>query len=214
MNIQGESVAFGHHSLTFRLEDELIMSRNQCSVPLKGALLALTALVAFPSASAAKITTTPGTEILHTQPPASASERLLAVHNAERARLGLPPLIWNAALARAADEYAEVLLARGALAHASASDRKGNGENLWMGTAGAWNPDAMVGMFLDERRYFRAAAFPDVSLTGNWSDVGHYSQIVWRDTKEVGCAIDSGGGMDVLVCRYSPAGNVFGKMPF
>lgn len=136
------------------------------------------------------------------------------VHNAERARLGLAPLVWNAGLARDADVYAKLLLQRGVLAHASSSDRRGNGENLWMGTAGAWNSDAMVGMFLDERRYFRAAAFPDVSLTGNWTDVGHYSQIVWRDTKEVGCALDSGGGMDVLVCRYFPAGNVFGKMPF
>ena len=156
----------------------------------------------------------PIAEIPHTQPSASEAERLLAVHNAERARLGLPALEWNPALARDADAYARVLLVRGALAHASASDRKGSGENLWMGTAGAWDSDAMVEMFLDERRYFRAAAFPDVSLTGKWSDVGHYSQIVWRDTKEVGCAVDSGGGMDVLVCRYSPAGNVFGRMPF
>ena len=153
-------------------------------------------------------------EIPHTQPPASEAERLLVVHNAERSRLGLPPLAWNASLARDAGDYAKVLLSRGQLQHASQSDRKGKGENLWMGTAGAWKSDAMVGMFLDERRYFRAAAFPDVSLTGNWSDVGHYTQIVWRETKEVGCAIDTGNGMDVLVCRYSPAGNVFGQSPF
>ena len=163
---------------------------------------------AEPSASA------PIAEIPHTQPAASEAERLLAVHNAERVRLGLPALVWNAALANDAGSYAKVLLQRGALQHASAADRKGHGENLWMGTSGVWNADAMVGMFLDERRYFRAAAFPDVSLTGNWSDVGHYTQIVWKDTKEVGCAIDSANGMDVLVCRYSPAGNVFGQSPF
>jgi hypothetical protein len=154
------------------------------------------------------------TEIPHTQPAANEAERLLAVHNAERARLGLPPLVWNTALAMGADAYAKLLLQRGALQHASTAERNGNGENLWMGTSGVWNADAMVGMFLDERRYFRADAFPDVSLTGNWSDVGHYTQIVWKDTREVGCAIDSGNGMDVLVCRYSPAGNVFGQSPY
>jgi hypothetical protein len=69
-------------------------------------------------------------------------------------------------------------------------------------------------MFLDERRYFRPATFPHVSLTGEWADVGHYTQIVWRETKEVGCAIDSAKGQDVLVCRYFPAGNVQGQKPY
>lgn len=180
----------------------------------RAALGALCALFGAFTASAEPMPNDPPVEIPHTQPSASESERLLVVHNAERARLGVPPLKWNGDLARDAGDWAKVLLARGALQHATASDRKGTGENLWMGTAGAWNSDAMVGMFLDERRYFRAAAFPDVSLTGNWTDVGHYTQIVWRETKEVGCAIDSGNGMDVLVCRYAPAGNVFGKTPF
>lgn len=180
----------------------------------RGLLGALCALAGAVSASAEPQPSAPAAEIPHTQPPASEAERLLVVHNAERSRLGLPPLAWNASLARDADDYAKVLLARGALQHASPRDRNGHGENLWMGTAGAWNSDAMVGMFLDERRYFRAAAFPDVSLTGNWTDVGHYTQIVWRETREVGCAIDTGNGMDVLVCRYSPAGNVFGESPY
>lgn len=136
------------------------------------------------------------------------------VHNAERTRLGLPPLVWNPALARDAHDYAKRLAARGVLQHATPQDRKGTGENLWMGTAGAWDPGAMVEMFLEERRYFRAAPFPDVSLTGHWKDAGHYSQIVWRDTREVGCAIETEKGMDVLVCRYHPAGNVVGKSPY
>lgn len=152
--------------------------------------------------------------IPHTQPPASEAERLLVAHNAERAGLGLPPLTWSASLARDAGDYARVLAARGRLQHAGARDRKGSGENLWIGTAGAWSAEAMVGMFLEERRNFRAAPFPDVSLTGQWKDAGHYTQIVWRDTREVGCAIDTGNGMDVLVCRYYPAGNVVGQAPY
>lgn len=157
---------------------------------------------------------TTAAEIPHTQPSATEAERLLSAHNAERARLGVPGLRWNSALARDAGQWARVLAERGVLQHADGSQRSGKGENLWMGTAGAWQAEAMVGMFLDERRHFRAAAFPDVSRTGNWADVGHYSQIVWRETREVGCAIDTGKGQDVLVCRYHPAGNVMGEAPF
>lgn len=187
------------------------MGRVRSSWGLREALGVVCALAGAASASAAPLRSA---QIPHTQPRASEAERLLVVHNAERTRLGLPPLAWNSALARDAGDYARKMLARGQLRHASPSDRKNNGENLWMGTAGAWDSAAMVGMFLDERRYFRPAAFPDVSLTGNWTDVGHYSQIVWRETREVGCALDTGNGKDVLVCRYHPAGNIAGKSPY
>lgn len=168
------------------------------------------------SASAVNgVVSQPPRDISHTQPPAGPeAERLLAAHNAERARIGLPALRWNAALANAAGGYARVLLQERKLRHASHADRGGHGENLWMGTAGAWDADGMVGMFLEERRNFRPAAFPNVSLTGNWGDVGHYTQIVWRDTREVGCAKQTGNGVDVLVCRYYPAGNIMGRAPF
>jgi hypothetical protein len=38
---------------------------------------------------------------------------------------------------------------------------------------------------------------------------GHYLQMVWRHTKEVGCGIATSIYInnDILVCRYSPAGN-------
>lgn len=190
------------------------MSREPSWISFCGLWGALCALSGALPASAEVAAHNTATGIAHTQPSASEAERLLIVHNSERTRLGLPPLAWNPALARDAEDYAKELLARAELAHAPEARRKGQGENLWQGTAGAWDPDGMIGMFLDERRYFRAAAFPDISLTGAWKDVGHYSQIVWRDTKEVGCAIETGGGNDVLVCRYLPAGNVFGQRPF
>lgn len=139
------------------------------------------------------------------------SSRILALHNAERRRLRVPDLVWNAHLEREAAEWANHLSRSGVLQHADDRTRNGTGENLWMGTSGGWDVDSMVGMFLDERRYYRHATFPDVSNTGNWADVGHYTQIVWRDTREVGCAVASARGNDVLVCRYFPAGNVMGR---
>ncbi len=190
------------------------MGRGRFALAARGAVGTLCALAALCGASAAAARSAEMAQIPHTQPPASDAQRLLTSHNAERARLGLPPLKWNPALARDAGAWAKVLLARGELRHASPDARKGHGENLWMGTAGAWDAKGMVEMFLDERRHFRFAAFPNVSLTGHWPDVGHYTQIVWRDTREVGCAIDRAKGLDVLVCRYYPAGNVLGQKPY
>ena len=179
----------------------------------RGAALA-SALALVLSASAQARPVVSGEAAAYAQPPASDAERVLAIHNSERARLGLPPLRWNPVLARDAGQWARELAVRGVAQHSAAASRSGHGENLWMGTAGTWNTQDMLEMFLDERRYFRAAAFPYVSLTGDWTDVGHYSQIVWRDTREIGCAVDTGKGMDVLVCRYFPAGNVMGQSPF
>ena len=69
----------------------------------------------------------------------------------------------------------------------------------------------MIGTFVDEKRHFRRGTFPDVSTTGQWRDVGHYTQLIWRGTQKVGCAVAPGGGQDWLVCRYWPAGNTMGQ---
>ena len=42
---------------------------------------------------------------------------------------------------------------------------------------------------------------------------GHYTQIVWRDTKEVGMRRGAGGAREVWVCEYNPPGNYVGHRP-
>jgi hypothetical protein len=71
-----------------------------------------------------------------------------------------------------------------------------------------------VGGWGEEIQYFRMGNFPDVSTTGNWTDVGHYTQIVWRNTTEVGCAKASAGGNDIFTCRYRSPGNYMGQRPY
>lgn len=149
-----------------------------------------------------------------TQPPAatgSLAQVLLAAHNRERSTVRAPMLRWDTQLAASASVYAAELARRGELVHSSRASRPGQGENLWMGTAGAYSPEQMVQSWANERRMFRPGTFPNVSTSGNWSDVGHYTQMIWRSTTAVGCAIQRSGRWDVLVCRYSPAGNVRGQ---
>lgn len=140
--------------------------------------------------------------------PQSFEGRILAAHNAERKLLGIAPLVWSTKLAGQAKSWADNLAAKGLFEHSS--NRDNAGENLWAGTSGYYGPEAMIGAFIGEKQYFRPGKFPDVSSTGRWSDVGHYTQLIWRGTRELGCAKATGNGRDVLVCRYYPAGNVIG----
>ena len=143
--------------------------------------------------------------------PEALAQRLVAAHNAVRAGAGTPALNWDAGLAAGAQAYAQQLAAAGAFQHSDRRARPGIGENLWMGTSGAFSPEQMVGNWASEKQWFRPGIFPNVSRTGNWEQIGHYSQIIWRTTTRVGCGLAEGRGRDVLVCRYSPAGNVDGR---
>ncbi|MGN6498043.1 MAG: CAP domain-containing protein [Tsuneonella sp.] len=136
--------------------------------------------------------------------------RLLAAQNAERDSAGVARLSWSGKLAQDAQGWADRLAARGTLAHASQDERQSEGENLWMGTAGYYSAEDMIGGFAAEREKFKPGKFPAVSRTGKWEDVGHYSQLIWRDTKEVGCAVARNRENDFLVCRYWPGGNWIG----
>jgi hypothetical protein len=166
-----------------------------------GAGLALTCAIAAATAVAA-----PGEDAPYR---GGFAERLLIAHNAERDRSGVPRLKWSGQLAAQAQAWAATLARSNRFEHAA--DRSGAGENLWMGTAGRFSPEDMIDGFVSERRHFRPGRFPDVSKTGNWLDIGHYTQLIWPATQEVGCAVSRGADSDILVCRYYPAGNTIGE---
>ncbi len=137
-------------------------------------------------------------------------------HNKYRAELGIPDLKWSDDLAAHAKKWSDHLASLGGkkISHAPADKRKGEGENIWWGTTGYYSFTQMVDGWGDEKKYFVYGTFPDVSSSGNWADVGHYTQIIWKDTTEVGCGLSTAGGYDILVCRYSPPGNYMKRKPY
>jgi hypothetical protein len=143
---------------------------------------------------------------------AQFSPRILAAHNTERARAGKPPLVWDNSLGAAAAAYARQMAFTGRFEHSNRRARPNIGENLWMGSHGAFPVEAMVGGWASEKRWFRPGRFPNNSRTGNWTDVGHYTQMIWPTTQRVGCALASTARVDYLVCRYSNAGNIDGRI--
>jgi len=168
---------------------------------------ALALLVAgTPGASGTAATPAP-----HQIQAADLADRLTRPQNTERALVGLPAMAWDPALALAAADYAAELARTGKWGHSPSEQRQGQGENLWMGTRAAFTPEEMVDGWLTERRLFRHGTFPNVSKSGSWHDVGHYTQIIWADTMRVGCAVHSSRAYDYLVCRYSAPGNVMGE---
>jgi uncharacterized protein YkwD len=141
-------------------------------------------------------------------------ERTLAAHNRERAALGIGPMQWDERLARDAQAYADQLTRIGYLIHSPDDESDPQGENLWAGTRGYYNAENMVGLWVAEKKYFKQGVFPNNSTTGSFEDVGHYTQLTWRNSARVGCAVAQGRGDDFMVCRYSEAGNVMGERPF
>ena len=140
--------------------------------------------------------------------------RILAMHNRERAAVGSPPLAWDPALAASAASYGPTLASLGRLAHSPRESRPGQRENLAMGSTGYYGLEDLVGFWVEEKRHFQPGLFPDVSRTGYWKDVAHYTQMIWKGTTNVGCALHNQGDRSYLICRDSPPGNADGRPVF
>ncbi len=147
-------------------------------------------------------------------PPPRAEARLRGVmldrQNAARAAVSAPPLIWDDRLEASALAYARALAANGKFEHARQTGVP-QGENLWIGTRGAFRYEEMVDGWIAERADYVRGPVPGNSRSGR--AVGHYTQIIWRSTARVGCAIAANRANELLVCRYAPAGNVYGRNP-
>jgi len=138
--------------------------------------------------------------------PMSDSD-ILATHNAYRIAVGEDPLVWSTELASYAQDWANYLVANNLFEHSYGL----YGENL---AAGPLTDSQLVDLWGAEKQYFKCGTFPDVSTTGNWRDVGHYTQMIWPDTEECGCGIASSSTYPyskVLVCEYNPPGNFIGQ---
>jgi uncharacterized protein YkwD len=146
----------------------------------------------------------PGNRLLAEAPPSLANE-MVAAHNAVRARVGGAPLRWSDELAKVAQQWADGLIASGQLAH---SHNPKLGENLYEIRGAPASSATVVKSWADEVRDY------DYGSNSCKGVCGHYTQIVWSDTKEVGCAVAKGGSREVWVCEYDPPGNWVGKKPY
>ena len=203
----------------------MVALRHLLSLPVLAALLAgCGPMVSAPKMSAqggsterarARVVEQRSSDIPAARGAGLLRQAMLDGHRAARAEVGLPPLVWDDRLAASALAYAQEMARTGRFQHAEQPmGPTRQGENLWTGTRRAYTYQEMVGHWVAEGRYYRPLPVPQSSSTGEFGDVGHYTQIVWRDTREVGCAEASNRSDDYIVCRYLPAGNVVGQMAY
>ncbi|KAG0535195.1 hypothetical protein BDA96_04G345400 [Sorghum bicolor] len=133
--------------------------------------------------------------------------QFLAQQNAARASMGLPPLIWDERVASYARWYAQSRRGDCALVHSSGP----YGENLFWGSGTGWAPSQAVGAWLSERPRYD---YWSNSCYGGMC--GHYTQIMWRSTRRVGCAEVTcyNGRGTFITCNYDPPGNYVGVRPY
>lgn len=148
----------------------------------------------------------------------SVADEYVTAHNAVRAAVTepanysgtwapLPPVTWSETVAATAQAWAEHLrdTENCGLVHASGT---GYGENLASGS-GKMTPTRAVELWANEKANYTYN--PKYAFMSN---TGHYTQIVWRTSVQIGCGSAMCGNSTVICCRYSPAGNYIGKAPY
>lgn len=135
----------------------------------------------------------------------SMADEIVAAHNAVRAGLKLPPLVWSDKLAKGAQEWADTLIKDGSFRHPAKSPW---GQNLAEFYRDQVLPEQTVQFWAAEALNY------DYKTNRCTGTCGHYTQLVWRDTKEVGCAVARRGDREVWVCNYLPPGNYVGQRPY
>ncbi|HMH20305.1 MAG TPA: CAP domain-containing protein [Puia sp.] len=138
---------------------------------------------------------------------------VLKQHNEFRLGVGVSPMKWSSSLAKDALDWAQQLAKLDQGQHDPRVRGLKEGENIWWGTASAYSYGEMVNFWGNEKKDFVYGVFPDCK-TRRSAVVGHYTQVIWKGTSSVGCAVASNGKTDFLVCRYSPPGNIEGEKPY
>ena len=128
------------------------------------------------------------------------AQAILNAHNAYRAKHCVPALTWSPQLAAEAQQWADACPQNG-FKHSPGAwqSETGYGENLSWGTN--QTPQGAVDSWYSEIGKYNFAA-PSYS-----NAVGHFTQLIWRNSKQLGCGMSVCQGFNYYVCRYSPTGN-------
>ena len=126
------------------------------------------------------------------------------MHNQYRTMYGMPALVWDATVAPSAQDWADNCV----------FDHSNNqyGENL--GLFGGSDPSSVVTQWFSEGCKYTSPGFSETT--------GHFTQLIWKSTTKVGCAVGNcpagiqgyrssssrpGASPNVFVCQYSTMGN-------
>ncbi|MEO6232464.1 MAG: CAP domain-containing protein [Ferruginibacter sp.] len=144
---------------------------------------------------------------------------ILDAHNAWRTELGIPPLTWSADLANYAQQWVNEIVSNRdcQVQHRPQVENdpweQKFGENIYAGGGTNWIPTVLdaVASWGEEKAGFNI----DTKACKDGESCGHFTQLIWRSTKQVGCAVGQcTDGNVIIVCNYDPGGNMLGENPF
>ena len=140
------------------------------------------------------------------------AQAVLDHHNKIRQDLGIPPLTWSKDVAAFAQQWADSLANFNDCNIKHHSNELGYGENIFgASSADVFKPiDASLAWYKEKEKYTYSKLGE-----GNWYETAHYTQMIWKNTTEMGMGIATcpSGGL-VIVANYSPAGNYSGEYPY
>jgi uncharacterized protein YkwD len=144
------------------------------------------------------------------------ANKMLKHHNKVRTEVGVPGLEWSQSLAVYAQRWAEYLATNNhcKMKHRSDQDREGEqyGENIfWGSSADSYTPlDASEAWYSEKGKFTYARLNND-----NWYPAGHYTQMIWRTTTQMGAGVAvCPTGEIIVVANYNPPGNYMGEYPY
>jgi pathogenesis-related protein 1 len=145
------------------------------------------------------------------------AEDVVRAHNAWRQRAGVPPLRWADDLAARAQARAAYLAGHGCdIVHGPLP--ADIGENLcWVGSVRSVGHkdelDAVTPTWVIDKWGAESADYSaEHGTCAPNRQCGHYTQIVWATSVEVGCGMAVCPTLDqVWVCNYRPRGNIRGR---
>jgi len=161
----------------------------------------------------------------HSRLPAVNPAEIVLAHNRIRNRYKLSNLSWSNQLAKFSQQWANHLKSTNncQMRHRPhrGQHKTNYGENLLWASPLKWSDGRIevqkftstmvVDDWASEVDYYD---YPSNRCHSN-KQCGHYTQIVWRDTRQVGCArAICSDSSQVWVCSYDPPGNWAGKQPY
>ena len=137
--------------------------------------------------------------------PDEFGKELLAAHNKYRAQHGAPPLQWSSEAASKAKSWVSHIASKKVLEH---GNHEGMGQNIANKMSSAPDVDLSgqeaVDMWYNEIKDY------DYNNPGFAMNTGHFTQVVWAETTQVGAAKAKNGNAVFVVANYLPPGNVSG----
>ncbi|KAJ0963365.1 hypothetical protein J5N97_028487 [Dioscorea zingiberensis] len=137
----------------------------------------------------------------------NSAQDFINPHNSARDAVGVGSMTWDTTLEDYAKNYANERIGDCNLVHSGGP----YGENLFWGSGGGFTAGDAVNAWVAEKQYYDY----DSNSCASGRVCGHYTQVVWRSSTNIGCArvVCNNGGI-FITCNYYPAGNVIGRRPY